>query len=589
MSSSLGRALIGIIFAANGTAQIGGLATTADGRTVYFAATEDGLRQRGSNQSPGRKLFQLKDTILTLIEDAWTITKGFSSLNSGSGLDFVSYERPSVSLDGRVLAVWRQGHLNGTCKSCLGPGDFIRSPAKTRPLNGLVAISSNGRFAVYFKNLAPGLAWAPEWHFLDIETGQETQPAAQYIEYIYGIADDGTLLVSLMERGWKLSGPSGSGALSIAPHPGRFALARDASRVVYEVLDSTFQPAEIRVLDVATNIDRSFGPGFLPMLASDGTRFAYLVNDEGGKSQVWLGEALAGGKRRLTAEVEGIADQTLTGDGTAVIAATNTGRLLSIDTRSGSVTQLLDSPGSWQLLANPVPGSYNELVGTNDFDPQVTFNGVPPAILGRSPRGIAIQVAWETPTGCIGLCGVPEYAPPEVLGGAPDIVVRGREPAWERLLVPYPLLNVDGTVLPVVASSPDHPASYAIHQDWSGPVQESNPAHPGEVVHFFGTGWGPVDGAVPLGQPTPSGRLYGITPPCGWSSRGTPEFTATGFREYTEYTDAAFAGLAPGLVGVYQLDIRIPFDWKNPRFFAYCSSKQQAGYPSYTAEIDVQP
>jgi len=33
--------------------------------------------------------------------------------------------------------------------------------------------------------------------------------------------------------------------------------------------------------------------------------------------------------------------------------------------------------------------------------------------------------------------------------------------------------------------------------------------------------------------------------------------------------DVVFAGLAPGLIGIYQFDFRIPLDWPYPVFNAY--------------------
>ena len=50
---------------------------------------------------------------------------------------------------------------------------------------------------------------------------------------------------------------------------------------------------EIRVIDAATGVDRSLGPGVSPMLAADGRRFSYL-NSSGGLMQVWLGDAVTG-------------------------------------------------------------------------------------------------------------------------------------------------------------------------------------------------------------------------------------------------------------------------------------------------------
>lgn len=69
MSLSLRAILIGLSLVAGVSAQIGSLATTADGRTVYFS-TDASIRPRGSQQPFSVKLFSLEDRSLTLIEDA---------------------------------------------------------------------------------------------------------------------------------------------------------------------------------------------------------------------------------------------------------------------------------------------------------------------------------------------------------------------------------------------------------------------------------------------------------------------------------------------------------------------------------------
>jgi hypothetical protein len=295
--------------------------------------------------------------------------------------------------------------------------------------------------------------------------------------------------------------------------------------------------------------------------------------------------------RRLSNEHEGIADQTITGDGSAVIAATSTGRLLSIDTSTGAVTQLLGSPGPPALFIGAVPGSYNEVVGSySTATPELLIANIPAILLGPSPRGVAFQIPWELQSLMQGIL------PPLEDFVAQDIVFRGSEPAWEKQLVGR-VQGFAGVVLPVGPTGPDPPypvlnayvgpLNYAIHQDWSGPVNLGSPAHPGEIIHFYGSGWGQVDEVVPTGKPTPSDRLYRMTAACEWRATGmlkNPDVDAS------VSVEAIFTGLAPGLVGVYQLDFRIPPDWTESTFDAYC--KLASGSNTFyagTAAVEVQP
>jgi hypothetical protein len=116
-------------------------------------------------------------------------------------------------------------------------------------------------------------------------------------------------------------------------------------------------------------------------------------------------------------------------------------------------------------------------------------------------------------------------------------------------------------------------------------VNSGSPARPREVIHFYGSGWGPVDRTVQTGQPTSSDRIYRITLPCRWRATGasTEPSSESSFEE-------AFAGLAPGLVGVYQLDLRIPPDWDAPVFDVFCTwSSGSNAFSAETAAIEVRP
>jgi uncharacterized protein (TIGR03437 family) len=88
----------------------------------------------------------------------------------------------------------------------------------------------------------------------------------------------------------------------------------------------------------------------------------------------------------------------------------------------------------------------------------------------------------------------------------------------------------------------------------------SNPATRGSVISVFGTGQGPVQPAVGSGQAAPS------SPPLA-TSIATP--TSDGAKCLTvqpsvcvaigsTFGDVLFSGLAPGFVGLWQLNVRIP-------------------------------
>jgi uncharacterized protein (TIGR03437 family) len=151
-------------------------------------------------------------------------------------------------------------------------------------------------------------------------------------------------------------------------------------------------------------------------------------------------------------------------------------------------------------------------------------------------------------------------------------------------------------VLPVGPTGPDPPSgsisayatepSSAIHEDWSAPVDRDNPARPGEIIHFYASGWGDIDGSVTSGLPTPGDRLYRITAPCEWRATGADRDVASFGRSF----EVLFAGLSPGFVGIYQLDLRIPGDWAFPIFEAFCVLRSATNtFYLETGSVEVKP
>jgi uncharacterized protein (TIGR03437 family) len=54
------------------------------------------------------------------------------------------------------------------------------------------------------------------------------------------------------------------------------------------------------------------------------------------------------------------------------------------------------------------------------------------------------------------------------------------------------------------------------------------------------------------------------------ATAGTPDLTSA------TKIDVPFVGLAPGLIGVYQLDIIVPANWNDPIFDAFCTGDETA-------------
>ena len=79
------------------------------------------------------------------------------------------------------------------------------------------------------------------------------------------------------------------------------------------------------------------------------------------------------------------------------------------------------------------------------------------------------------------------------------------------------------------------------------PVSAQLPALPGETLAVYGTGFGPVDGPIGDGTASPSSPLLHVSAPVS-VQMGDVSLTPL------------FAGLTPGLAGVYQVNVVVPAD-----------------------------
>ncbi len=99
------------------------------------------------------------------------------------------------------------------------------------------------------------------------------------------------------------------------------------------------------------------------------------------------------------------------------------------------------------------------------------------------------------------------------------------------------------SVQPGIASDADATA-LARHADGS-PVTASNPALPGQTIQIYLAGLGPTTPDVPAGAVAPADPPALVREPVTVTVNGSAAATA-------------FVGLAPGLVGVYQIDFTVP-------------------------------
>ena len=133
------------------------------------------------------------------------------------------------------------------------------------------------------------------------------------------------------------------------------------------------------------------------------------------------------------------------------------------------------------------------------------------------------QIPWETPLGNVALQ-----------------VVRGETPFEQT------------TQLPIQDAMPADALGAPIHQDFSALVDPFHPAQPGEIVSFYLTGLGAVSPPVVDGTPGPTSPLALLANPVAVLQAGGAS------QPPGEVLDVLYQGLAPGFVGIYQMNARLP-------------------------------
>jgi uncharacterized protein (TIGR03437 family) len=344
--------------------------------------------------------------------------------------------------------------------------------------------------------------------------------------------------------------PRSSRTLSAASPP-RSAIVDDRGAwVIYET--SAGSEADLRGFEVATGRDillasRSVefwvAPVFGSSISNDGATVLYVAPTQSGQpSQTWAIHPDGTGRRQLTDFPEGVTEAAVIGSGQGAIVATG-GRLVSIELASGSVHALIaNTPTCFPGTPGLAPGSLFALTGTalasstqtasaplptELAGAQVLMNGTPLPLLSASPSLIWLQVPFEATPGTTVTLSV-SYGSPFDGCRVPN-QISGQSP--------YLLLDGTGTGI-------------FVHQGFSGLVTPESPARAGEVVTAYALGLGAVTPPVPTGAATPLDQLYRLSEPFA-CYQGSADIDGPPL-------DVLFAGLAPGMIGVYQVNIHLP-------------------------------
>jgi dipeptidyl aminopeptidase/acylaminoacyl peptidase len=500
------------------------LSTTEDGSVLYFASP---IRQKGTNQSFNSKIYRW-DAASGVRVVAEVADPGES--NGCTTANFYQLHRPQVSRDGSVLAYTgtRQGGPAGGsithyCLATEPNQGVIQTPARTLKLDGTVAISPNGRYAI----TTPLAAVIDNFHVVtDLTSGVSTAVAGAFDGAAKHVTDEGTTIKKEQSAVILTDRTGGTRIVQTKFDVHDVIIDHSGSILVYVTSFSPTAPGRISIIDLTTGRETQVTGGFSPSnpsLTSDGSTL--LFSDYSDGPQIFAMGIDRSNPHAITFGKNLVSDFVFSGNGLVAFAVTTDSRLTRLDVRSGVVTELASATPmvtaayrAYRETTVAAVGSVIQLYGPGMASvQQVSFCGRQIAIAAGSGK---FQVPWDLPDGvCQAI----------VASGSPF------EHAFNLEVKQYDPSFVLGD-------------SLLVHQNFKGLITQSSPAHSGEEMVTYMTGLGPVDGS-------------GIVKPgfhCGFN--GVP-------------ADVLYAGLAPQFVGFYQVNIRVP-DLRTGSAFLNCGWDQ---------------
>jgi uncharacterized protein (TIGR03437 family) len=515
-------------------AQFDNLVTTDDGSSFLFQST---WRLAGSNDTNLLKIFR------------WD-AKGFSLVFSppNPGLAQPPYETsPFLSGDGKISGYLVYAGCTGAACSSTKPTlalDGATVPASI-PAFGPFQVSRNGRY------LSSGTT------VVDLTTGKATDVAPGDITGAGSLGNNGALLTQTLVAQFivhsatlKLSSKPGV-VIVTAPIILDAVLSAQENRVIYEIWsDGAATHDQLWSYDVSTGqstklieipLNSAVGfSRFLPSLSNDGSRLLFRRQRADGAWEAVVQDFSTGTTTVIAQILPNSNTLVITGDGKSAWVHRIDGKLVrvAIDT-----LQATEVPGrhAWvsQHEGAPVPGSYHHLYGGGFALEELTVDlqGVSLPLISADAAELDVQIPWQDlPSTQFPSFPMTIHSASSPFESVVQLDLETVAPTFERTGMP-----MDSQRDIVIA-----------HQDFHGLVTSKDPAAPGEIVHAYMTGLGEVQ-PTPLTGTAPSPTLLSntaIRPLCWVQGFPSPQKTAS----------VMFAGLAPGLIGMYQMDIAIPVD-----------------------------
>jgi uncharacterized protein (TIGR03437 family) len=581
----MGKLLISsVLFIGPVFAQYSDLVTTRDGNQLYFSSS---LRLRGTTEFDTPKIF--------------SYTSAFDLIQQPDTANEWLVE-PEVSADGSVTgytATYPFECSHTFCDTLTPPPESGVIPSIKTPhdplayLIGRLRLARDGKSAMVCcgkiaVRTEPKLVNLTTGAVLDLKGFDAIGDGRQAL----GESSDGSVIVLLINHqnvpflytGGKTT------ELHFAHTPILARMSADARTIVYEAAD-TGGRYELIVHHAGTGAEETLQTGpavpqvvrgpaptyFQPWISDDGLSVLFLNAASGNAlQQVFIESTNGSGLRQLSKSSdvpEGVNIATLSGDGSLAYAGTPNGRILRVAVATGNSDEISGATPQLNTLETVAVGSVTWVSGAALSDgthPKIRIGDREAPVISAQPSVVKFQIPWET-----------------LVNQAVEIRIEyGSPPPFESVLN-VSTMAIDAAFLGPQANPfaiTQFPDGIAYHQDFGSFVTPSNPAQVGETIHFYMSGLGPVTEPLATGQKTPvSGPVHKVIYPPVFCS-----VALTGFVQGN--ADVRFAGLAPGYLGLYQLDLKVPSGLANAHSLLNCGfpAPGEGGYTDIYTDLYVR-
>lgn len=542
------RIILTLLLAANASAQLISMASSADGSVLDFSS------RLALKQEPlaldGNRIYRYGET---------------PELRVGK-IEGVDINYPILSADAQTYGTYTFTPCFGSCMIA-NPRDRIyltRNGVSTILYGNQLRLSRNGRFA--FNSGFPSLSPAPNMRDLDTGTVHNF-PTVLSRHTRNAISDAGTIITTEAGKLAGIGDPKDYEQVLLSPFgnpsqlifKGRnvhFATITPQGKSVFLVHESS--PNFYRLLE----IQHESGSQSL-LWEGDAQPMNIMPSQDGQrllmqrKDHLLLWDRQTGWKSLAYLE-EGFSEALLSDNGSVVFAISQRNRYLRIDANTNESIQLFAPFPStfYQSSLGAYPGSLLRFV-VNSSAPNLNIkigSTLLPTIRSSSPF-LDVQIPWEA-TELIGQQAIAELTTPDFPFAlrTPVQFSGGIEP-WAFTYSP---------VNPFPKFSEVH--WIAAREDFSSLLSPEAPAAPGSVIHLWVSGLGPLNQPLSTGTPGP---INPLARPLSALTCTVAEVNAGSPRQNLRVLDVTYA---PNLIGIYQVDLRIPEDWSSTRADIRCTA-----------------